>query len=326
LLIQWDLHITSFDNVSNIQSNTIFPVIFGKRIPLNTTKLRYIVAVDRFGSMTAAAAAIHVSQPSLTRTVAEVEKELGVILFERRARGVIATQQGRSIIDRAARILADIERLDMDAREFREYREAHLRVCISPPPLITLMNPALPQLLAHYPQLKVDVKSVSTGEAISHLRTGDSDLIIGPTRALEEKREFKIVPLKPFDAYFFTRRDHPLSKKRTVTSKHILHYPLVLPERDGSSPEITNRLFGETEIPSDHPTHIIGHFPLACEVVAATDAVATVGQAYLGNKEFLKRFNILAFTTADKLNVCCAYRQDFELSAPATALVNILAR
>lgn len=293
---------------------------------MNTSKLRYIVAVDRFGSMTAAAAAIHVSQPSLTRTVAEVEKELGIALFERRARGMVATAQGRSIIDRAARILADIERLDMDAKEFRAYRESHLRLCISPPPLITLMNPALPQLLSHYPQLKVDIKSLATNNAISLLRAGDCDLIIGPTQALEEKREFKIIPLKPFDAYFFTRRSHPLTKKRAVSKQHILNYPLVLPERDGASPEITSRLFGDTHIPADHPIHIIGHFPLACEVVAATDAVATVGQTYLNNKEFLKRFTILDFTSADKLSVCCAHRQEFELSAPATALVKLLAQ
>lgn len=293
---------------------------------MNTSKLRYIVAVDRFGSMTAAAAAIHVSQPSLTRTVAEVEKELGIALFERRARGMVATAQGRSIIDRAARILADIERLDMDAKEFRAYRESHLRLCISPPPLITLMNPALPQLLSHHPQLKVDIKSLATNNAISLLRAGDCDLIIGPTQALEEKREFKIIPLKPFDAYFFTRRSHPLTKKRAVSKQHILNYPLVLPERDGASPEITSRLFGDTHIPADHPIHIIGHFPLACEVVAATDAVATVGQTYLNNKEFLKRFTILDFTSADKLSVCCAHRQEFELSAPATALVKLLAQ
>lgn len=293
---------------------------------MNTSKLRYIVAVDRFGSMTAAAAAIHVSQPSLTRTVAEVEKELGIALFERRARGMVATAQGRSIIDRAARILADIERLDMDAKEFRAYRESHLRLCISPPPLITLMNPALPQLLSHHPQLKVDIKSLATDNAISLLRAGDCDLIIGPTQALEEKREFKIIPLKPFDAYFFTRRSHPLTKKRAVSKQHILNYPLVLPERDGASPEITSRLFGDTHIPADHPIHIIGHFPLACEVVAATDAVATVGQTYLNNKEFLKRFTILDFTSADKLSVCCAHRQEFELSAPATALVKLLAQ
>lgn len=293
---------------------------------MNTSKLRYIVAVDRFGSMTAAAAAIHVSQPSLTRTVAEVEKELGIALFERRARGMVATAQGRSIIDRAARILADIERLDMDAKEFRAYRESHLRLCISPPPLITLMNPALPQLLSHHPQLKVDIKSLATNNAISLLRAGDCDLIIGPTQALEEKREFKIIPLKPFDAYFFTRRSHPLTKKRAISKQHILNYPLVLPERDGASPEITSRLFGDTHIPADHPIHIIGHFPLACEVVAATDAVATVGQTYLNNKEFLKRFTILDFTSADKLSVCCAHRQEFELSAPATALVKLLAQ
>jgi len=276
--------------------------------------------------MTAAAEAIHVSQPSLTRTVAELEKELGVVLFERRARGVIATPQGRYIIDRAARILADIERLNMDAKDYRAYRESNLRLCISPPPLVTLMNPALPRLLAAYPKLRADLKSVSTERAISLLRTGDTDLIIGPTRVLEERREFNIIILKPFDVCCFTRRSHPLASSKTVSPQQILDYPLILPERAGSSPEITNRLFGDTEIPADHQLHIIGHFPLVCEVVAATDAVATVGEAYRHNSEFLKRFSILPINAADKLSVCCAHRHDFELSAPAAALVKMLAR
>jgi hypothetical protein len=51
-----------------------------------------------------------------------------------------------------------------------------------------------------------------------------------------------------------------------------------------------------------------------------------VGQNYLQNREFLKRFTILGFTSAEKLSVCCAHRQEFELSAPAAALVNILAK
>jgi len=292
---------------------------------MNTSKLRYIVAVDQFGSMTAAAEAIHVSQPSLTRTVAELEKELGVILFERRARGVITTPQGRHIIDRAARILADLDRLSMDAEVYRKYRESNLRLCVSPPPLVTLMNPALPQLLASFPQVRADLKSISTERAISLLRTGDTDLIIGPTKVLEERREFKIIVIKPFDVCFFTRRAHPLADEPTVSAKQILNYPLVLPERAGSSPEITSRLFGDTQIPSDHQLHIIGHFPLVCEVVAATDSVATVGQAYRNNSEFLKRFSILPTNAADKLSVCCAHRHDFELSAPAAALIKMLA-
>jgi DNA-binding transcriptional LysR family regulator len=291
---------------------------------VNTNKLRYIVAVDRYGSMSAAAEAIHVSQPSLTRTVAELEKELGFALFERRARGMRATALGRNIIDRAARILADIDQLSADARTFREYRESQLRLCISPPPLVSLLNSALPQLLQYYPRLKIEIKSVASERAVSLLRAGDADMIVGSSRALKEYPELKTIPIRPFAGCFFVSASHPLAKVKKVTPKDILDYPLVLPERDGGSPEITSKLLGKTEIPPDHQIHIIGYFPLVCEVVAATDAVAFVGRAYRNNVDFLKRFSLLPVEYEGSVELCCAHRHDTELSAPERALIEMM--
>ena len=71
---------------------------------LNATKLRHIIAVDRFGSFTRAAQHLRVTQSAVSKSVSEVELDLGYLLFDRLARGVSTTLEGRAFIDRASRI------------------------------------------------------------------------------------------------------------------------------------------------------------------------------------------------------------------------------
>ena len=59
---------------------------------ISLTKLRHLIAVDRAGSFTAGAKALHITQSSLTKSVAEIERQIGYPVFERNARGVLATR------------------------------------------------------------------------------------------------------------------------------------------------------------------------------------------------------------------------------------------
>ena len=72
---------------------------------MNLQQLRYLVAAVDHGTMTSAAAAMHVSQPALTRSVRSLEREIGVPLFERVGRGVRLTPAGREVVQSAYRII-----------------------------------------------------------------------------------------------------------------------------------------------------------------------------------------------------------------------------
>ncbi|MEM8937044.1 MAG: LysR family transcriptional regulator, partial [Pseudomonadota bacterium] len=67
----------------------------------SSTKLRQIVGIDRAGSFSAAARTLNVSQSTLTKAVADIEKDIGYMLFSRTARGVNATPEGREFLNRA---------------------------------------------------------------------------------------------------------------------------------------------------------------------------------------------------------------------------------
>jgi DNA-binding transcriptional LysR family regulator len=78
---------------------------------MNLQQLRYLAATVEHQTMTAAAAALHVSQPALSRAVRAMERELGVPLFARSGRGVVPTPAGLAVAGYARRVLGELDRL-----------------------------------------------------------------------------------------------------------------------------------------------------------------------------------------------------------------------
>ena len=78
---------------------------------MNLRQLRYVIATADEGTMTRAAAEVHVAQPALSRAVRALEAEIGVTVFERDGRGLRVTRQGREVVALARRIVDDVQRI-----------------------------------------------------------------------------------------------------------------------------------------------------------------------------------------------------------------------
>jgi DNA-binding transcriptional LysR family regulator len=80
-------------------------------------QLRYLVATVDHGTMTGAAAAVHVSQPALTRSVRALERELGVPLLQRAGTRLVATDAGARVVESARRVLAEVQTIESVVRD-----------------------------------------------------------------------------------------------------------------------------------------------------------------------------------------------------------------
>jgi DNA-binding transcriptional LysR family regulator len=110
---------------------------------VNIQQLRYAVATVDHGSMTAAASALFVAQPALSRAVRGLERELGVELFERAGRGVVLTADGERFVAGARRVLRSLD----DLREVRTSGERDAQLVIAASPTLQT-SMALPILAA----------------------------------------------------------------------------------------------------------------------------------------------------------------------------------
>lgn len=139
-------------------------------------RLRSLLALAREGSVTAAAAAVGLTQPAVSRQLDELEDDYGAALFERRGRNLVPTEAGRTLIDCAVRI----EALYRDTR--RAVDESAGRLALLVGATLTVAEYFLPPVLAAFhdakPAAELGLVVANTAEIIRRLRGGELGLAV----------------------------------------------------------------------------------------------------------------------------------------------------
>src|SRR3989442_15094990 len=104
-----------------------------RRPGMDLRSLRHFVAITEAGTMALAARRLHVSQPALSRQIRELERVLGVRLFDRIGRRIVLATDGEEILERSRRLLAEAESLHERAAALGGARGGALRVGTTPP-------------------------------------------------------------------------------------------------------------------------------------------------------------------------------------------------
>ncbi|MCI3132393.1 LysR substrate-binding domain-containing protein [Phenylobacterium aquaticum] len=133
-------------------------------------------AVMVSGGVTAAANLLHVSQPSVSRLIADLEREVGFSLFERRGGRVIATAQAEALYEAVQRSFAGLELLDQAARRIRAHPVGTIRVAALSALAGGVLPRAIARFAARYPDITVTVESLGQRGIEDRLFLGQADL------------------------------------------------------------------------------------------------------------------------------------------------------
>jgi LysR family hydrogen peroxide-inducible transcriptional activator len=139
-------------------------------------QLLYLVAVDEHRHFGRAAEACLVSQPALSSQIRELERRLGVTLFERGNRQVLPTTVGIAVIDRARGVLRDTDELVSAARLDPDGLRGPLALGVIPTMAPYLLAGLLPVLTAAHPSVELQLHELKTVEMLRLLREGALDL------------------------------------------------------------------------------------------------------------------------------------------------------
>lgn len=137
-------------------------------------QLRYVRAVVRAGSVTAAAEAEHVAQPSISKQIRALERELGVPLFHRVGRRMVPTDAARLLADVADRVFEDLQRTV--AAIGAGQRAARLRLAATETVTDYLLPPAIARLQPQFPELHLSVEMLATDEIVRRVLDDEFDL------------------------------------------------------------------------------------------------------------------------------------------------------
>jgi LysR family transcriptional regulator of abg operon len=171
--------------------------------------LRDFVAVCQCGSLRAAARQVGVTQPAITRSIQELERELGAPLLERRAQGVRPTAVGEAFLRRASAVGNELERARQEVQQLTGRHSGELVVGMSGVPQITLLPDALQAFRVRYPRVKLQLIDAPYHRVQADLITGSMDFYVGPTPGALSG-ELAAERLFDHERVVVARRGHPM--------------------------------------------------------------------------------------------------------------------
>jgi DNA-binding transcriptional LysR family regulator len=145
---------------------------------LDVTRLRVLVAVARYGSVTAAARALNYAQPSVSHHLARLEAETGIKLIQRAGRGIRLTDAGRLLAERAAEVIGRLDAAENELAAYTGLRAGRLRLAAFPSALGTIVPAAAAMLRGHQPSIDLRLTEAEPPEALRMLRAGYVDVAL----------------------------------------------------------------------------------------------------------------------------------------------------
>ena len=204
--------------------------------------LRYFLAVAQEGSVTRAARALHLTQPTLSRQIRELEEELGQTLFSRGGRELSLTREGLLLRQRAEEIVGLAE---ITEKEFRSLGEktvsGDLSLGCGESKALSFVTDALKVLQDEHPLIIPHLFSGNGEIVMDRLDKGLLDFAV--LMGAENTERYSSLPLPNHDTWgLLMDKDDPMAQKKAITAEDLLDIPLILSSQSLSRDELSGWL------------------------------------------------------------------------------------
>lgn len=192
--------------------------------------LRCFLAVAKMGSVTRAAESMGTVQPSVSRSIKELEEELGCALFERSSNGLILNGAGQVLL---SHVQSGLGQVDMGLKTLRGLlSEQKVSAYILPNVIRLVMPGAAARFKSLYPNIDLEFLATIGGGLHKLLQAGNVDFGFGRLLAAEHMQGLNFEHLFSEPLVFFVRAGHPLDGSTDLTIEDLDRYPVVLPTQN----------------------------------------------------------------------------------------------
>ncbi len=268
-------------------------------MPIPHAHLRSFNAVAAQGSFTKAADTLHITQPTLSGQVKELEERYGVKLFIRHGRRIELTELGKSaftITKKLFRHEDDVEQLFLSARCLTT---GELQVGADSPYIIT---PLLAQFQRLYPGIRISIQYGNSAQVMQWLESQRCDVAILPNVADDDR--LHIVALEPDQLVAFIAMDHPWSEHRKISLAELVNQRIILREKGSRTRSIFQQAIDHANLKLNDVMEISSREGVR-EAVAAGFGVGIIAENELGTSTRFKALPVKnAALTHSELIVC----------------------
>ena len=191
-------------------------------------QLRYLVTIVQKGlNITAAARALHTSQPGISKQIKLLEEELGFQIFEREGRNVTrVTAAGQAVVEHASRLLEEAENIRRLSADFQDENKGTMSIATTHTQARYVLPPVIKQFRARYPNVALHLHQ-GTSEQIADLAAADRVDFSIATGSHELFPSLALMPCFRWHRDIVVPRDHPLASVPKPTLKQVSEYPIV---------------------------------------------------------------------------------------------------
>ncbi|HFJ9276277.1 MULTISPECIES: LysR family transcriptional regulator [Bacillus] len=208
--------------------------------------LRYFIAVATQENISAAANALHLSQPTLSRQLNNLEEELGTTLFVRGNRKITLTDEGMFLLDRAKEIVDLVEKTEANFNQKSEIISGEIHIGAGETEAMQFIAQTIKKVVAHHPNIKFHLYSGNADDITTKLDSGllDFGIVIEPAN----KQKYDYLKLPATDVWgVLMRKDTPLAEKAYIHPTDLLNKPLIISRQTAVSNELSGWLGEEIE-------------------------------------------------------------------------------
>ena len=193
--------------------------------------LDYFLAVAKYGNITRAAEQLHVTQPTISRQLMELEEAMGTPLLIRGKRQVTLTEAGVLLQQRAEEIVSLMEKTKRDIADQNDLLGGTVSIGCVESCVSRMLPKALAEFSGRYPKVKYELYSADGDDIREKLDRGDLDfgILVEPV----ESAKYDFFRLPYWETWgVVMRKDDPLAQKEFIQKEDLLSIPLILPRRE----------------------------------------------------------------------------------------------
>lgn len=207
-------------------------------------QLRYLAEVARRDlSVSAAAEALHTSQPGVSKQIRALEEELGIDVFVRHGKRLVAvTEPGKAVIAIAERILAEAANLKRAGAEFANEGTGTLTLATTHTQARYYLPRAVTAFKRRYPKVHLIIHQGSPTQICAQVAAGEADLCIA-TEGIDEHAALVSLPCYQWNRCVVVPPRHPLLKARPLTLEQVARYPVITYDFAFANRSLVNRAF-----------------------------------------------------------------------------------
>jgi DNA-binding transcriptional LysR family regulator len=192
---------------------------------LDLRHVRHLLAVASHPTLQAAADALHLTQPALTKSIARFEEELGAKLFDRRGRRLVLTELGERLVERGADLLRHVGALEEEVALWQGMGTGEVSIGVDPEAELGRLPGVLEAFVPGHPGVQVSVRSGHADTLLAALLRGELHFVVADAELARERDDLEIRTLAADPIAAALRPGHPLARRRRPTPAEVAAHP-----------------------------------------------------------------------------------------------------